>query len=138
MKKYILYLFLLFPGFSALASHIVGAELFYDYLGGNNFRITLRLYRNCGCTGCADYSLTEYVQIFDSLGNYVDSIPMTLPPRDTIPQVVTPCQNPIDVCIEQAFFTGTRNFPPMAMTKNFVSLTCIKAGTSLIRKLDYL
>ena len=117
MKRYVLILILLCAcGLPAIASHIVGAELFYDYLGNNNFKITLRLYRNCGCpanTPCAEYSQDEYVQIFDSLGNYIDSIPMALPPRDTIPSAITnPCLTPIDVCIEQAFFTGTYNLPP--------------------------
>ena len=116
MKKHTLsFLLFFFCGFSAIASHIVGAELFYDYLGNNNFKITLRLYRNCNasCTQCAPYGDPEYVQIFDSLGNYIDSIAMPLPVQDTIPSAITnPCLTPIDVCIEQAFYTGTYNFPP--------------------------
>jgi gliding motility-associated-like protein len=102
-------------GFSAIASHIVGAELFYDYLGGNNYKITLRLYRNCdpACTQCAPYGDPEYVQIFDSLGNYIDSIPMALPNVDTVPSLITnPCLTPIDVYICQAYYTGNYNLPP--------------------------
>ena len=130
LKKYILSFLLVTCGLSAIASHIVGAELFYDYLGNNNYRITLRLYRNCGCpvnTPCAEYGDPEYVQIFDSLGNYIDSIPMALPPRDTIqPDITNPCLSPIDVCIEQAFYMGTYYLPPIAGGYTIVYQRCCR------------
>lgn len=117
MKIKLLTLFLfLSVGVPLLASHIVGAELFYDYLGGNNFRVTLKLYRNCSgaCQQCAQYGDPEYVQIFDSLGNYIDSIPMARPNPDPVPSTVNSCMDlsNIDVCIEQAFYTGTKVLPP--------------------------
>lgn len=130
MKKYILSILLFaFCSFSAVASHIVGAELYYDYLGNNNFKVTLKLYRNCdaSCSQCADYGDPEYVQIFDSLGNYVGYIAMTLPPRDTIPSAITnPCLQPIDVCIEQAFYTGTYTLPPIAGGYTLVYQRCCR------------
>ena len=130
LKRYILSFLLLVCGLSAEASHIVGAELFYDYLGNNNFKITLRLYRNCGCpdpSQCAEYGDPEYVQIFDSLGNYIDSIPMAMPPRDTIlPDITNPCLSPISVCIEQAFYTGTYHLPPIAGGYTIVYQRCCR------------
>lgn len=116
--KILTLLFCLSATLPLLASHIVGAELFYDYLGGNNFRVTLKLYRNCSmsCTQCAPYGDPEYVQIFDSLGNYVDSIPMALPTQiDYVPSTVNSCMDTsnIDVCITQAFYTGTKVLPPI-------------------------
>lgn len=30
------------------ATHIIGGEMFYDHLGGNQYRVTLTLYRDCG------------------------------------------------------------------------------------------
>ena len=93
----------------------MGAELLYDYLGNNQFKITLKLYRNCStsCTQCAPYGDPEYVQIFDSLGNYIDSVPMPIPTIDPIPNLITnPCLTPVDVCITQAFYTGTYTLPP--------------------------
>ena len=114
----------------AVASHIVGAELYYDCLGGNNYKITLKLYRNCGCpqgAQCAEYSAMEYVQIFDSLGNFVNAIGLNLPPRDTIPSIVTnPCLQPIDVCIEEAVFVGTTTLPPIAGGYSLVYQRCCR------------
>lgn len=118
MKRYIISFFLVTCGLSAIASHIVGAELFYDYLGGNNYKFTLRLYRNCssGCDSCALYGDPEYLQIFDASGNYIDSIIMPEPAMDdTIqPDITNPCLDPISgICIEQKFYTGTYNLPPI-------------------------
>lgn len=131
LKKH-LYVFLLLCGFTlpSTASHIVGAELYYDCLGGNNYRVTLKLYRNCGCPAnaqCAEYSPTEYVQIFDSLGVFVDAVALALPPRDTIPSIVTnPCLQPIDVCIEEAVFVGTTTLTPRAGGYTLVYQRCCR------------
>lgn len=35
----------------AWAEHLVGGEIWYDYLGNNRYRITLRIYRDCNSSG---------------------------------------------------------------------------------------
>ncbi|HEY0262766.1 MAG TPA: hypothetical protein VGB95_07050, partial [Chitinophagales bacterium] len=69
MKKHLLIL-LLCLGFVSrnYASHIVGAELYYDCLSSGQYRITLKLYRNCSesCQDCAAYGNPEYISIFDA------------------------------------------------------------------------
>ncbi|MBS1625486.1 MAG: gliding motility-associated C-terminal domain-containing protein [Bacteroidetes bacterium] len=104
---------------AAMASHIAGGELFYDYLGGNNFRITLKLYRNCGeCAPgqqCAAYDSVAYIHVFDAQGNYLQYLSLPEPPSDTIPSAITnSCMDlsNVNVCIEQAFYTGVVNLPP--------------------------
>jgi gliding motility-associated-like protein len=52
---------------------------------------------------------------------------MALPPRDTIPPAITnPCLQPINVCIEQAFFTGTYTFPPIPGGYTLVYQRCCR------------
>ena len=131
MKRYTLSFLLVFIcGLSALASHIVGAELYYDYLGVNNYQITLRLYRNCsaGCDTCAQYGNPEYVQIFDSAGNYIGNIAMPEPTPTSIPSGITnPCLTPDpNICIQQAFYTGTYNFPPIPGGYTLVYQRCCR------------
>lgn len=131
MKRYTLSFLLVFIcGFSAVASHIVGAELFYDYLGGNNYRITLRLYRNNSplCTQCAAYGNPEYVQIFDASGNYIDSVAMAEPTPTNIPSNITnPCLIPdTTINIQQAFYTATYNFPPIPGGYTLVYQRCCR------------
>ncbi|HOZ88430.1 MAG TPA: hypothetical protein PL029_11770, partial [Bacteroidia bacterium] len=38
---------ILFCSLSNYASHIVGGEMIYDYLGNSKYRITLKIYRDC-------------------------------------------------------------------------------------------
>ena len=33
---------------TACATHIIGGEMYYDHLGGNQYKVTLALYRDCG------------------------------------------------------------------------------------------
>ena len=76
---------------------------------------------------CAPYGDPEYVQIFDSLGNYIDSIPMPIPSIDPIPNLITnPCLTPVDVCITQAFYTGTYTLPPIPGGYTLVYQRCCR------------
>ncbi|MCW3124769.1 MAG: cell surface protein [Bacteroidetes bacterium] len=123
--------FLLFLSFSisAIASHIVGGEMIYDYQGGNTYQITLKLYRNClaSCTQCAPYDTVLYVHIFDANGNYQQSVGLSLPPTQVLPNTVTnPCMDPVDVCVEQAYYTGTVTLPPLAGGYTLVYERCCR------------
>ncbi|HAP01675.1 MAG TPA: hypothetical protein DCQ93_07105 [Bacteroidetes bacterium] len=46
MKKILLLLFVLFS-ISASASHIAGGNLYYSWISGNDYKLTLELYRDC-------------------------------------------------------------------------------------------
>jgi hypothetical protein len=37
----------------SFASHIVGGEIYYDYLGNNQYRFYIIVYRDCFSTGAA-------------------------------------------------------------------------------------
>ena len=47
IKHFLILLFVAFNVTNSFSTHIVGGELYYDHLGGNNYRITLKLYRDC-------------------------------------------------------------------------------------------
>ena len=115
MKK-LLYLICLFTVISSEtnASHIVGAQLYYDYLGGNSYKITFVEYRNCtyACMNCAEYDEPVYIQLFDTAGNYIDTIAIPLPPRDTLPIADSVhCSLLAASCIEIATFQITVRLP---------------------------
>ena len=75
MKKYLLILLLLaglpFPSF---ARHIAGGEIFYEYLGPGSspgtsqYRITLRLFRDCQSTG-AQLDPSISISIYEKVNN---------------------------------------------------------------------
>jgi hypothetical protein len=41
-------LFLSIISTQVMATHIIGGNMYYDHLGGNQYRVTLVLYRDCG------------------------------------------------------------------------------------------
>ena len=130
MRKHILPLLLfLLCSISAVASHIVGGELVYDYQGNNTYKLTLKLYRNCTdtCSRCAPYDPVIYIHIFDASGNYIKSKALNLPPSDTIPSLITnPCMEYIDLCVEQAFYTDTVILSPLAGGYTLVYERCCR------------
>ncbi|MEQ1553050.1 MAG: PKD domain-containing protein, partial [Ferruginibacter sp.] len=86
MKKYILLLFLFYFAKPVVAKHITGGEVIYDYtgLGSSNskkYKITLRLFRDNFCTGCATMPGFVTLAIYDNdnnqrVGSYLN-VPIT-------------------------------------------------------------
>lgn len=75
MKKIIVFSLLLFSFSVSFASHISGGEMIYQYLGPGSspntksYRITLKLFRDNTCTGCADMPGTVRIGIFNNDNN---------------------------------------------------------------------
>lgn len=132
IKHYIILLFFTLLSVKNFATHIVGGEIYYDCLGGNNYRITLKLYRDC-YNGVALYDNPATIFVFDSLGTYLDSIYMTFPGSDTLPfPLSNPCLDPpTDICVEEAIYQITVNLPPLAGGYNLVYQRCCRNGTIL-------
>ena len=45
------------------ASHIIGGDIYYDFLGNNQYRFFITLYRDCASTG-AEYDNPLYLSVF--------------------------------------------------------------------------
>jgi gliding motility-associated-like protein len=107
-----------FAGISqAYGSHIAGAELVYECLGNNNYRIRLKMYRDCtpGITTGFDDPLLLY--IFESAsGNVFEEREIDVP--FNIPQVVPENWNacvgtPYNLCIESGEYVAVINLPAL-------------------------
>jgi gliding motility-associated-like protein len=136
MKKFYLLVVLcsIFVAQRGYASHIVGGQLYYDKLAGNNYRVTLKLYRDCFCTNCAAFGDPEYVSIFDAGGNLVTQLGMQFPgSNELVPPINNSCMVQPSVCIEEAVYTGVVSLPPIAGGYDIVYQRCCRnAGTSNI------
>ncbi len=72
MKRFYLTICFLFSALLSFASHIEGGEMVYEYLGAGSttntksYRITLRLFRDQNCTGCAAMPTNVYIGIFNN------------------------------------------------------------------------
>lgn len=97
------------------AFHIVGGEVTYECLGGNQYRINLNVYRDCNCTGCAEYDDPAYLYVFNSAGSQVikREVPLgaisEIPPPDIICAETLP-----DVCVQETTYSTVVTLPPTA------------------------
>ena len=79
IKKLLSCLFLmcgLFCFLEASATHIVGGELNYKYLGSNNYEIRLTVYRDC-YVGVPPFDNPASVGIFNSNNQLLQTLEMT-------------------------------------------------------------
>ena len=123
MKKYkliFLLVALFFIGFKASATHIIGGEVNYKYLGSNNYEISITMYRDC-LTGQADYDVNANVGIFDASGAPLQLLSVPFPGSDTVKAEIN-YHCGIDnldslaatICVERAIYTFQVNLPPRA------------------------
>ena len=113
--RLIFFLVFLFSAVGAQASHIVGGDIYYDYLGGNNYRFYITVYRDCFSTGAAydnPLSLAVYTQNSSSPAQTID---VPFPGSIILPVVFNnPCVTPpSNICVEKAVYTVTVNLPPI-------------------------
>ncbi len=118
MAKPVLRLFcfalLLLGVFQARATHIVGGELNYKKLTGNNYEIRLTVYRDC-YVGVPPFDNPATVGIFNSSNQLLQTLQMTFRGLDTLPPTINdPCTiPPLDFCYEVTTYIDTINLPPI-------------------------
>jgi len=114
MKKLISTLLFLFVFFTSFASHIVGGELHYEYLGNDNYKVILKVYRDC-YNGIPPFDDPVNIGIYDTLGNLVTVLDISLPGSDTLANETNdPCLTPPDnVCVEEAIYIFNVTLPPI-------------------------
>ena len=98
-----------------LATHIVGGELNYKFLGNNNYEIRLTVLRDC-YNGVPDFDDTAHVGLFNINNALVGELFMKYRGKDTInPYIISPCLTPpVDVCYEVTTYIDTIHLNPMA------------------------
>jgi len=133
MKKRFLLLivFSILFSYRNYATHIVGGEIYYDYLGGGNYFITLKIYRDCSSPTNAGFDPNAYVFVYDYAGNFVDSLAIPLPGSTILPPLINnPCFTPpADVCVEEGIYQDTINLPPIPGGYYISYHRCCRNGT---------
>ncbi|MGQ0828124.1 MAG: PKD domain-containing protein [Bacteroidota bacterium] len=132
VKNYIIILFLTFLSLKSFATHIVGGEIYYDCLGNNDYRITLKVYRDC-YNGVPPFDNPGFVFIFDNFGNFIDSIGMDYNGSVVLPPSVNnPCFiPPTDVCVEETIYEEIINLPPIPGGYHLTYQRCCRNNTIL-------
>lgn len=124
------------------ATHIVGGEMIYDKLSGNDYRITLKVYRDCyngvppfdGVFNPNGPTIPAYITVYQSNGNiligrYDIGAPVitNIPPSINNPCIITPNS----VCVEEGVYTYTLNLPPVAGGYDIIYQRCCRNNTIL-------
>ncbi|MEO1437778.1 MAG: PKD domain-containing protein, partial [Bacteroidota bacterium] len=116
--KKLFLLFLLSAGFSipGYSAHIVGGEMTYECLGGDNYRITMRVYRDCFSGGApfdAFASITIYRGDQTNIDNPFRNLDIQLTASEEINlNVSNPCLvPPNNVCVQRGDYTFDINLP---------------------------
>jgi len=98
---------LFFGAFSGWATHLVGGEIYYTHLGGSQYLVTLKVYRDCGPANTLGTGFDDqvYIGLWDGNGNIDNSdvltIPLTQSNVSNVPVVLgNPCGTPPpELCI---------------------------------------
>jgi gliding motility-associated-like protein len=112
------------------ASHIVGGEMNYDFLGGNTYKVTLKLYRDCagidfdGVGGSSPLAL----YVFNGAGQLVDSVEVNYPGETNVPAGLNyACyQPPGNICVHEAIYVTNVDLPPNASGYHLVYQRCCR------------
>ena len=113
--KYLFYIIVLFHVFSSRASHIVGGDVYYDYLGNNTYRFNILLYRDCLSTGAA-FDNPLNLGIFATATNaLVQEVQVPFPGSQVLPVVFNnPCVTPpTNICTEVGHYQAIVVLPPI-------------------------
>jgi gliding motility-associated-like protein len=128
LKNSLLILILVFAQAKLFASHIIGGEIYYDDLGGNDYRVTVKLYRDCNSTTPYDTDLP--MTVFDGTGVmiYEFLIPM---PTPVLLDVVfnNACVSiPPGICVEEAVYEKVVTLPASATGYTLAYQKCCRTG----------
>ncbi len=109
------------------ATHIVGGEMNYKYLGANKYEIRLTIYRDL-CVGLVGFDNPGSLGVFNSGNSLV--LQKMMVPRDSgfVPPVIyDPCTSvPVGFCYKYCHYIDTITLPPLTGGYQLVYQRCCR------------
>lgn len=133
MKTYLLLIFIFFFKLG-IATHIVGGEIYYDNLGGNNYKIHMKVYRDCISALYPPFDDPAIITVYDASSNLITTLSLASPIITIVPPSNnSPCSPATSgiVCVEEAIYQGVINLPPKVGGYYIVYQRCCRNGTIL-------
>jgi len=133
--KKIFFILICLLNLKAIATHIVGGEIIYDKLSGNDYRITLKLYRDCNGAELDGINLpgvpSPYLTVHTGFDSLIGVFDIGVPVLSFVPPAFNnPCIVPTKtVCIQQGIYTFTLNLPPRIGGYVITYQRCCRNGT---------
>jgi gliding motility-associated-like protein len=128
--------------FSSKATHIVGGEIYYDYLGNDIYRITLKVYRDCSSnnTNNTQFDDPAPIGIYQN-GILIQNLSVPIQSMINVPPLINdPClQVPANICVEQATYVQDVNLPPSVVGYDIVYQRCCRNPSiiNIVNSFDY-
>jgi gliding motility-associated-like protein len=114
------------------AGHIVGGEMYYDCLGNNSFKFTLKLYRDCLATGqnvAQSFDAQAAITIYRGQ-NLFDTIRVNLLRESNIlPSLNSSCITPPNVCVKEGLYEFTLTLPTVPEGYTIVHQRCCRSAS---------
>ena len=133
ITRSILFIFLLLGWIrQGTATHIVGGELSYIYLGNDNYSIRLYLYIDCvnGNPGAISSDVNSQIGVFDQFGTLQRSLPISRQGPERIEGKNYTCVQPqANACVDLYIYTATANLPPITGGYTLVFQRCCRNNT---------
>jgi len=119
MKRLFCIVLFLLLKFQAFSNHIVGGEMIYDDLGGGNYRITLKVYRDCFGGGALFDGVPNgpgpaFITVYGGSNTFVNYYDLGAPLITKVPSAFNNAciDAPNSICVEEGIYTYTLNLPP--------------------------
>jgi len=107
---------LLLPAIGVNASHIVGGEVTYVYLGGNTYTVTVTIYEDCknGDPSAIEQDNPAFLALYDGNSNFIRRDDVDYSSAITVPvNFSNECVNNFpSVCLTKKSFVRTYTLPP--------------------------
>ncbi len=116
MARHLLTVFLLLLTPMVYGTHVLGGEMYYDHLGGDQYLITLKLYRDCGPGNVNNtaFDASAQIAVYDGNGIFQFSVSPPFTGEQVVPvNLSSPClQAPPTICATWAEYTAVITLPP--------------------------
>ncbi len=134
-KYFAALLLILAVSLAAEARHIIGGVMTYECLGNGNYEFTLKVYRDCNCTECAEFDETAFIAVYNCDGEDCNSQSQTNPFLQINAQLQEvnlveapdyPCLIPPNVCVQEGIYRFQANLPPSGQSYHISYQRCCR------------
>ena len=131
MKTARIFLFLLLlVSRAASAYHIAGGDMTTKWVGGNNFELLLKLYRDCSNPSAANFDQTIIISAYQRTTDLLqDTFHVDLTNVTDLELAGNGCVQPPAVCMQQGDYNRIINLPPVAGGYYLVWERCCRNNT---------
>lgn len=133
MKKYIILILLGLMSLNSFASHIIGGEITYKKLSGDNYQIDLTLFRDC-FNGVVSFDNPATITVFDMNGTVLFTKQLVLLKDTIVPLTgnIAGCSTDTFLtCVSKGFYSDMLNLPPLVGGYTIAYQRCCRSATIL-------